>query len=88
MGHNARVWYPISDLLHLRNDVLIGYAYIARGESLCFYENLYHAYRSVNSAPIYPTLIDQSDELVMTYVQQVLVLVINSRASKEYTLEC
>ena len=25
-GHNARVWYPISDLLHLRNDVLIGCA--------------------------------------------------------------
>ena len=25
-----------------------------------------HAYRNVNSAPIYPTLIDQSDELVMT----------------------
>ena len=40
-AHNARVWYPISDLLHLRNDVLIGYAYIARGENLCFYENLF-----------------------------------------------
>ena len=39
-AHNARVWYPISDLLHLRNDVLIGFAYIAPGESLCFYENL------------------------------------------------
>ena len=27
-AHNARVtvWYPISDLLHLRNDVLIGFA--------------------------------------------------------------
>ena len=37
----ARVWYPISDLLHLRNDVLIGYAYIAGGENLCFYENLF-----------------------------------------------
>ena len=22
--YNARVWYPVSDLLHLRNDVLIG----------------------------------------------------------------
>ena len=40
-AHTARVWYPISDLLHLRNDVLIGFAYIARGESLGFYENLY-----------------------------------------------
>ena len=40
-AHNARVWYPISDLLHLRNDVLIGYAYIALGENLCFYENSY-----------------------------------------------
>ena len=29
MRHNTRVWYPISDLLHLRNDVLIGYAYSA-----------------------------------------------------------
>ena len=57
MGHNARVWYPISDLLHLRNDVLIGYAYIARGENLCFYENLYTCVQ--NYAPIYPTLIDQ-----------------------------
>ena len=40
-AHKARVWYPITDLLHLRNDVLIGYACIARGENLCFYENLY-----------------------------------------------
>ena len=67
-GYNARVWYPISDLLHLRNDVLIGYAYIiiVRSEKLCFYENLYMlAYRNVNYAPIYPTIIDQSDELVM-----------------------
>ena len=40
-GHNARVWYPISDLLHLRNDVLIGYFYTARGENLGFYKNLY-----------------------------------------------
>ena len=38
--HNARVWYPISDLLRLRNDVLIGYAYIARGENLGFYKSL------------------------------------------------
>ena len=28
-AHNACVWYPLSDLLHLRNDVLIGFAYIA-----------------------------------------------------------
>ena len=40
-AHSARVWYPISDLLHLRNDVLIGFTYIARGESLCFHENLF-----------------------------------------------
>ena len=39
-AHNARVWYPISDLLHLRNDVLIGYAYIARDENLDFYKSL------------------------------------------------
>ena len=41
-AHNARVWYPISDLLHLiiRNDVLIGYAYIARGENLGSYKSL------------------------------------------------
>ena len=39
--HNARVWYPISDLLHLRNDVLIGYACTAQGKNLCFYENSY-----------------------------------------------
>ena len=36
-AHNTR---PISDLLHLRNDVLIGYAYIARGENLGFYKSL------------------------------------------------
>ena len=40
-AHNVRVWYPNSDLLHLRNDILIGYAYIARGKNLCFCENLY-----------------------------------------------
>ena len=65
-GHNARVWYPLSDLLHLRNDVLIGYAYIARGENLGFTRTCMHAYRNVNYAPIiYPTLIDQSDKLVI-----------------------
>ena len=39
-GHNAQVWYTISDLLHLRNDVLIGYAYIAQGENLGLYKSL------------------------------------------------
>ena len=38
-AHNAQEWYPISDLLHLRNDVLIGFVYIA--ENLCFCENFY-----------------------------------------------
>ena len=53
-AHNARVWYPISDLLQLRNDVLIGYAYNARGENLCFYENLYaYIYRNVNYMLLY-----------------------------------
>ena len=68
-AHNARVWYPIQtlpDLLHLRNDVLIGYAYIAQSENLGFTRTCIHAYRNVNYAPIYPILIDQSDELVMT----------------------
>ena len=36
-AHNAQVWYPMSDLLHLRNDILIGHAYIARGNN----KNLY-----------------------------------------------
>ena len=33
-AHNARVWYPI---LHLRNDVLIGYTYIAQDDNKTFY---------------------------------------------------
>ena len=36
-----RIMHEYGILLHLRNDVLIGYAYIARGENLCFYENLF-----------------------------------------------
>ena len=39
-AHNAQVWYPISDLLHLRNNVLIGYAHIARGENLGLLQEL------------------------------------------------
>ena len=68
-AHNARVWYPISDLLHLRNDVLIGYTYMPEVKTWSFTracKNCMHAYRNVNYAPIYPTLIDQSDELTMT----------------------
>ena len=58
-AHNARVWYPISDLLHLRNDVLIGFAYIARGENLGFYKNLYACVQKRELCSyIYPTLID------------------------------
>ena len=59
----ALVWYTISDWLLNRKDVLIGYAYIARGENSVFYK---HACRNVNYAPLYPTLVDQSDELEMT----------------------
>ena len=63
--YNARVWYPISDLLHLRNDVLIGYACIAQVIAWTFTRTCMHTYRNVNYAYIYPTLTDQSDELAM-----------------------
>ena len=65
-AHNAQVWYPISDLLHLKNDVLIGYACTAQGGNLCFYENLYACVQKRELCSyIYPTLIDQSDKLAM-----------------------
>ena len=42
------------------------YIYIARGDNLGFYKNSYACvYRNMNYAPLYLTLIDQSDELVM-----------------------
>ena len=58
-AHNARVWHPISDLLHLRNDVLIGYARLILPEvKICAStRTCLLAYRNVNYAPIYPTLI-------------------------------
>ena len=59
-AHNARVWYPICDLLHLRNDVLIGYAYIAHVKICASTRTCIQAYRNmVIYAPIYPTLVDQ-----------------------------